>query len=104
VNAEDWTELTAVFNPVEHMEDLVKLLGEYRAFAGADDNVYLLTDRDVNVRHATVQSKGRWICSCRDPSPCVAAVVMMVASFTWIIRPVQEDATARWPAPKLQEE
>lgn len=92
MNADDWVELTEVFDPVEHMEDLVKLLGPMRVFAGADDRVYLFTDKDVNVQHTTVEVQGRWICSCRHASPCPASVIMMVASFGWIIRPPQEDA------------
>ena len=92
MNAEDWVELTQNFDPVEHMEELVKLLGQYRVFGANDDNAYLFTDLNVNVVHATIQSQGRWICSCREPSPCPATVIMMVASFSWIIRPEQEDA------------
>lgn len=97
MNAEDWVELTENFEPVEHMEELVKLLGRYRVFGANDDNAYLFTDQNVNVLHATVQSKGRWICSCREPSPCPASVIMMVASFSWIIRPEQKDAAEQRP-------
>src|ERR1041384_6780311 len=97
MNADDWVELTDVFDPLEHMEILVKLLGPKRVFACDDDNVYLFTDKDVTIRHTCVQSKGRWICSCSQPSPCVASVIMMVASFSWIIRPPEEDAAAPQP-------
>lgn len=94
MNAKDWVELTHVFDPVEHMQELVKALGPLRVFASDDDHVYLFTDKDVVVRHTTVQVQGRWICSCQYPSPCAASVIMMVASFTWIIRPPEEDAAA----------
>lgn len=93
MNSEDWCELTENFRPQEHMEDVVKLLGRYRVFSTDDDRLYLFTNLSLDVQHAAYRMNARWICPCKDPSPCAAVTVMQVASFTWTVGPEPAEET-----------
>jgi hypothetical protein len=85
VNEEDWCELTENFQPLEHMEDVLKVLGEMRVFSTDDDRLYLFTTPKLDLRHAVYRIGTRWICPCSDAKRCPAVAVMQIASFSWVI-------------------
>ena len=85
MNEEDWCELTENFHPVEHMEDVLKVLGKLRVFSSDDDRLYLFTTPQLDIKHAAYRLGARWICPCPYARPCPAVAVMQVASFGWTI-------------------
>lgn len=85
MNVEDWCELTENFEPHEHLDNVVKLLGKYRVFSTDDDRLYLFTTPQLVIQHVAYRTGSRWICPCQDPRPCVAVAVMQLASFSWTI-------------------
>jgi hypothetical protein len=83
VNADDWCELTSNFQPKEHLEHVIELLGKYRVFSTDDDRLYLFTNAQLAIQHSVYRAGTRWICPCQGPRPCPAVAVMQLASFSW---------------------
>lgn len=85
MNEDDWCELTDNFDPLEHMEDVLKVMGKVRVFSTDDDRLYLFTTPELDLKHAVYRIGKRWICPCRFAMPCPGVAVMQVASFGWTI-------------------
>ena len=92
MNPKDWCELTETFQPLEHMEDVLKVLGKVRVFSTDDDRLYVFTDAEKKVEHVAYRvARRRWICACGSATPCPAVAVMQIASFSWTIEDDEED-------------